>query len=375
MSAEPPEPIRVLHLVKGLDAGGAEQLLVLAARHHDRGRFTCEVAYLLSGHVARLDDLLHAGAQATCLHGDRTGDPRWLARLRRLIGAHRIDIVHAHSPLVASGARAVLATIPRRRRPKLVVTLHNVWESHHVAVRAVDRLTWRLDDARLAVSDAARRSLPAAASARATTVIHGIDVEELRAQADRDAVRRELGVGHADVLVGTVANLRSNKGYPDLVAAAATVAAAHPEARFVAVGQGPMLAELEAARDAAGLGDRLRFLGYRADATRLVSGFDVFCLASHHEGLPLAVMEALALGVPVVATDVGGLSEVVTDGADGRLVPAHRPDLLAAALGELLGDPALRRRLAAGAARRGATLDAAAAEAEVEAVYLRLLGR
>lgn len=362
-------PIRVLHLMKGLDAGGAEHLLLLAARLGDRSRVEPRVAYLLPRHVALLDALRETGIAVTCLAGVPWWDPRWLVRLRRLLRDQPVDVVHAHAPLLASGARVVLATLPRSRRPRSVVTLHNMWESHHVAVRALDRLTWRRDDLRLAVSDAVRRSLPRAARARARTQLHGVEVAAIRAGADRDAVRAELGITPDQVLVGTVANLKPNKGYPDLVTAAALVVADAPEVRFVAVGDGPLKDQLATLRDEAGLGDVLRFLGRRSDATRLASGFDVFCLSSVHEGLPLALMEALALGIPVVVTDVGGNRELVTDGREGTLVPPSRPDLLAAALRTAVRDPRGRRDQGRAARARGDGLDAARAVAEVERCY------
>lgn len=371
---DPPPPLRVLHLMKGLDAGGAEHLLLLAARLGDRSRVEPRVAYLLPTHVALLDDLRRTGIAVTCLEGVPWWDPRWVLRLRRSLRADPVDVVHAHAPLLATGARLAAASLPRSRRPRLVVTLHNMWESHHVAVRALDRLTWRLDDLRLTVSEAVRGSLPPAARARARTQLHGIEVSAVRAGADRDAVRAELGVTPEQVLIGTVANLKPNKGYPDLVAAASRVVAAEPRVRFVAVGDGPLHDELLARRDAAGLGDALRFLGRRADATRVASGFDVFCLSSVHEGLPLALMEALALGLPVVVTDVGGNRELVTDGVEGVLVPPSRPDLLADALVALAGDPERRRRHGRAARTAGDGLDAGRAVAEVEQHYRDVRG-
>lgn len=365
----------VLHLSKGLNAGGTETLLVLAARHRDRDRFACTVAYLLPDATALVDDLTAEEATVACIGGTPWWDPRWLLRLRRLIGDDHVEVVHAHAPLLAAGARLVVRTIPRRRRPQMVVTLHNMWESHHRVVRLLDRLTWRIDDLRLTVSEAVRRSLPAAASSAAVTQLHGIDVEALRADADRVAARRHLGMSDDDLVVGTVANLRATKGYPDLIDAARSVVAAEPRARFVAIGQGPQLAELEARRDAADLGDALRFVGFRPDASRLIAGFDVFCLASHHEGLPLALMEALVLGVPVVVTDVGGIGELVTDGQEGALIPARRPDGLAAALLAVLGDAPRRVQQGEAAAQRGDGLDAVAVQAAVERQYLDLIGR
>lgn len=368
-----PASITVLQLIKGLNSGGAEQLLVLAARYRDRDRFAYEVAYLLPGHEALLETLLAEDVPATCLAGTPWWDPRWLLRLRRRLRRHPVDVVHAHSPLVATGARLVLLTIPAAERPKMVVTLHNMWRSHHLAVRLIDRCTYRVDDARLAVSDAVRRSLPGRASQKAITLIHGIDVEHITAAADRAGARAELGVADDDILVGTVANLRPTKGYPDLLAAARRVTEARQGIEFVAVGQGPQRAALEAQHRESRMGDRFRFLGYRADAPRLMSAFDIFCMSSRHEGLPVAIMEALVLGIPVVSTDVGGIGEMVTQGREGLLVPVGNPDLLARAVLTLADDPERRQACAEAAAKRGAQLDAASAAATVEAHYLRVL--
>ncbi|MCB0978917.1 MAG: glycosyltransferase, partial [Acidimicrobiales bacterium] len=168
---------------------------------------------------------------------------------------------------------------------------------------------------------------------------------------------------------------KPHKAYEDLLAAAAEVTRKDPRTLFVAVGEGPSRPELEARHAALGLDDRFRFLGYRPDATRLLSGFDLFCLSSRHEGLPLALMEALVLGVPSVVTNVGGNSELVTDGIEGLLLPPSRPNLLATALLDLAGDSLRRSAMAAAASKRGDTLRADDATARIEAHYRRLLGR
>lgn len=367
--------IRVLHAIKGLDAGGAETLLLLAAANRDRAAFEYEVAHLLPTHTALRSAIEAEDVVVHGLHGVPGHDPRWVLRLRRLLGERRYDVVHAHSPLVATGVRLAARSLPRSRRPLVVVTLHNVWESHHGAVQALDRATAPLDDLRLAVSDAVRDSVPGRARSSVVTEVHGVDVDAIRARADRAAVRAELGLGAGDLLVGSVANLKPHKAYDDLLTAAARVTAADPRVRFVAVGEGPLRGELEAQHLRLGLGDRFRFLGYRPDATRLQSGFDLLCLSSRHEGLPLALMEALALGVPAVVTDVGGNRELVDDGVEGRLVPADRPDLLADVLLEVLGDPERRAAMAEAARRRGDGCRADDATARIEGHYLRLLGR
>jgi glycosyltransferase involved in cell wall biosynthesis len=367
--------IRVLALIKGLGPGGAERLLVGQAQAHDRTELDLEIAHLLPGRAQLAPEIEAAGVPVTCLDGRHAGDPRWLLRLRRRLVDRPVDVLHVHSPYVASGVRLMVRTLPRRLRPAVVYTEHNRWPRYARATRLLNRLTFGLDDAHLAVSGEVRSTVAEGHRAGVEVVLHGIDLAEARAHGEeRSGVRAELGVGGGEVLVGTVANLRPSKAYPDLLRAAQLVVEAGVPATFVAVGHGPLEAELRAEAAARGLGDRFRFLGYRADAVRLISGFDVFALASEHEGLPVAVMEALALGVPVVATAVGGLPEMVTDGQEGRLVAAGRPDLLAAALTEVARDPDRRAAMAAAARQRSEEFSAERSLRRLEEIYRSVAG-
>ncbi len=368
-----PVPIRVLWLIKGLGPGGAEQLLVGHAQAADRGAFTYEVAYLLPWKQHLVPQFDRAGVPTHCLAGGPEWDLRWAWQLRRLLMRHRFDIVHAHSPYPAAIARLVVRTLPRRQRPALMFTEHNEWLRHARLTRLANRLTAPLDAVHLAVSDGVRAALPARVRARTEVVLCGIDVDEVRRFAtERDAVRTELGVGPGQVLVGTIANLRTEKAYPDLLEAARQVLARGLPVRFVAVGQGPLAAELDALHTDLGLGDSFRFLGYRQDARRVLAGFDLFALSSHHEGLPVSLMEALALGVPVVATSVGGVPEAVRHDHEGLLVPAGRPELLAEAIITLATDPDRRRNLARAAAARGDTFGVRPMARRLESVYRQI---
>ena len=182
-------------------------------------------------------------------------------------------------------------------------------------------------------------------------------------------MRDSLGVPAGALVVGTVANLRVTKGYPDLLHAARTVLDALECVHFVSVGRGPLEPELRAMHAQLGLGDRFQLLGHRPDAVRVMSAFDVFCLPSHYEGLPVALMEAVALGLPVVATRVGGLAELVTDGREAVLVPPRRPEQLAEALLALLRDPSRRAEMSRCALQTAETLEIEHTVREVEAVY------
>ena len=345
-------------------------MLVAAQVRESRDHaFAYEVAYLLPHKHALVADIEAHGVTVTCLGGRGSTDLRWLLRLRELLLARRIDVVHAHSPVLAAATRVILWTIPRSRRPRMVTTEHNLWQSHVRLTRLATSLTAAGDDARLAVSSAVRASMPGRLQGSTEVVRHGIDVRAVAAErAERDAVRRELGLdGH--LVVVTVANMRATKGWPDLLAAARQVVDAVDNALFVAVGQGPMEEEIHHLHDELSLGERFRFLGFRTDALRIMAGCDLFCLASHHEGLPIAVMEAMTIGLPIVATDVGGLAELVVDGVHGRLVPPRCPDRLAAAILELLTDDDQRARAADAARTTSKTLSAETSIKRVEAIY------
>jgi glycosyltransferase involved in cell wall biosynthesis len=363
--------LRVLWLVKGLGPGGAERLLCAAAQERDRERLEYEVAYLLPWKDHLVPTLAASGVPAHCLDGARRYSPAWTVRLRRLLVERPFDVLHAHSPLVAAQARLVVRSLPRAVRPRLIYTEHNSWASYTRVTRLLNAATYPLDEAQFAVSREVWSSVPARLRRRLEVVEHGIDVAATGAHsADRDEVRRELGIDAGTTVVGTIANYRRNKAYPDLLAAARQVLDVDPTVVFVTVGQGPLQREIVAEHGRLVLGDRVRLLGYREDAVRVLAGCDIFALSSHFEGLPVALMEALALGLPVVSTAVGGIPDAVTAGREGLLVPPRRPDELAAALLALVTDPDRRKRMGAAALRRAADFDVRRASRHIEAVYL-----
>ena len=209
---------------------------------------------------------------------------------------------------------------------------------------------------------------------RVEVLQHGIDVESVaKAVADRDAVRAELGFGLDQIVVGTVANFRPQKDYPNLLQAARLVADRQPSVKFVAVGQGVEEAETTELRDSMGLAEDVIFTGLRNDAVRVMGACDIFTLASQWEGLPVALMEALALGLPVVATNVGGVAEVMRDGVDALLVPPQDPVALADGIERVAIDPLLRDRLSSAALSRAGEFDVGRAIERVEAAYSELV--
>jgi glycosyltransferase involved in cell wall biosynthesis len=368
------ERVRVLWLINGLGPGGAERLLHSHARVADRERFDYEVAYLLRRKSALAADLERAGVPAHPLGARRRTDVAAFRRLRRLIRDGRYDVLHVHSPLVGGVARAVVRTLPRDRRPIVVSTEHNEWSSFKPPTRLLNAAMFRGDAAHWAVSEQVRQSIWPSRRDRVEVVVHGLVLDDVaRDEGVRAAVRAELGAAPDDVVIGTVANYRVQKAYPDLLHAARAVLDADPRVLFVAVGQGPLQGEIRALHDRLGLGDRFLHLGQRDDVPRLLSGWDVFTLASHYEGFPVSVMEALAAGLPLVVTDVGGIAAAVTDGVNGRLVRPGRPDELAAALLDVARDADARARMGVAAYTEGRRYDIRRAAGRIEQVYLDLV--
>lgn len=363
---------RVLWVVKGLGPGGAEHLLVAAARRHDRRELDIECVYVLPWKDHLVGELEAAGVRTHCVSARRR-DPRWPLRLARLVRDGDYDVVHVHSPLPGSVARVAARTLPRTIRPGLVATEHNRWQTHRLPTRMLNRVTSRWDGVDLAVTDEVRSSMAGPAGRRAVTLRHGIDVERLAAlPGERSAVRAELGIGDREMVIGTVANFRPQKDYPNLLHAARALLDRGIAARVVAVGQGPQDAEIRSLHESLGLGDRVILTGFRADAARVMGACDAFTLASRWEGLPVAVMEALALGLPIVATDVGGLTEEFTDGVDAVLVPPRDSVALAEAWARVCTDDALRERLADASLERAREFDVDRTVEELESVYRRV---
>ena len=371
MTAPVGRPARVLWLIRGLGPGGAERLLVAHALTGSAD-FAYEAAYQVAAKDQLVPELEAAGARVT-----RIGSgPTWPLELRRLVAEHEIDLVHAHSPAMAAGARAALRLLPGGRRPALVYTEHNRWDAYRGPTRWANALTMPLEDHVFAVSDEARRSVFARYQPKVEPLHHGIDGRHLLTLAgDPAETRAELGLGPDEHVVVQVANFRREKAHEVMVEAARALSAQRIPVRILMVGQGPRQAEIEALVASEGVGDVVRVLGFRDDVARVVAASDALVLSSDHEGLPVAVMEALALGVPIVSTAVGGMPEAITDGVEGLLVPPRDPAALAGAIAKVATDPELRARLSAAATVRAADFDARVATERIEAVYREVLER
>jgi glycosyltransferase involved in cell wall biosynthesis len=376
-------PRRILFLTNRLSPAGAETFLLHRVTRLDRSRWHPVVAALRPG--GELEPSFRAaGVEVMTFGSERRLDPPGLLRLAAYLRRARIDILEAHVWYACLVARLVgrLAGVP------IVITNEQDVRAGANTVRRDllwlgDATTW-MSSACVHITHASQRSFVAGTpswlegSARRVVIPNGIDVARVRAAAaasDGAAVRRELGLPADALVIGNVARLQPAKGHGYLLGAFARVLADRPVSRLVIVGWGEDEAALRRRAADLGIAGRVLFLGKRQDVHRLLAAFDLFAFSSIHEGQGIAILEAMAAGVPVVATAADGIPEMVRDGDTGLLVPPRDDPALAAAILRLAGDPALRARLTAAAARMvDSEYSVEAAAARYDQLYDQLLG-
>ncbi len=367
-------PKKILMLTKGLGQGGAERLLVSGIGHIDRSRYHLEVAYVLPWKDALVSELDALDVPVHLLESRRAFDVRWVRGLRDLVDERGIDLVHTHMPYVGIGARLAL--------PRAVPTLHtehNLWKRYRPTTRVANMMTIARNRSVIAVSDAVAASMEPpkwvpVVLPPVVVIRYGADTTRIASGQDaRTRARECLGYRDDDQIVGTVGNLTAKKDHASLLRATALLAGSGRRVRLVIVGTGPLEAELRALTSDLALDSCVTFTGLRSDVFDLLCAFDVFALSSRYEGLPIALLEAMAARVPVVATRVGGIPEVITDRCNGLLVDPGDPNALARALAELLDDPVRRVALGNEGAARSKEFDLADAMVRTQQLYDRVL--
>jgi glycosyltransferase involved in cell wall biosynthesis len=236
-----------------------------------------------------------------------------------------------------------------------VYTEHNLWERYHWLTSAANRLTFGYNDAVIAVSDEVKHSIQSQykfngkleGKPKLCTILNGVDTDQLLADSqDRHSVKPEFGIPDHHQLVVHVANFTPKKRHEDLIRAARLVIDQEPQVTFLLVGQGPLEPDIRAQVKNLNLAGNVVFAGFRTDAPRLIGAADVFVLPSQFEGLPIAMLEAMALGRPVIASRVGGVPEVISDGVDGLLIDPLSPGQLAEKILAVINCEDLREKLA-----------------------------
>lgn len=362
--------MKIAQVITSLGFGGAEREVArMAARLMNAGD-CCEVVCVCEeGHLA--SEVRAKGVSVVSLGCGKSPGLTGVLRLTAYLKASKPDVAHSHlinwAPLCGR-----LAGVPA-----VVSTEHglSLWKS---GLRiAFDRTMARFADKIVVVAGAVRETrvnrwgIPAE---KLVVIPNSVDLSRFDFDIDRDAVREELHASDGPLMVA-VGHLTAVKGHSCLLQAAKRVVETVPGTVLSLVGDGPLLDELAAQAEELGISDSVRFLGYRQDVESILKSADVFVMSSLREGTSIAVLEAMAAGLPVVATAVGGNPEVIEDGKSGILVPVQDPAALGDALLRVLSEPEFAASLAKAArARVEAEYSAETNLARLRTLYSDILG-
>jgi len=362
--------IRVLQVLATLRRAGAERVALELARGLDRTRFESAMVSLYDPFPGGMEPLLEeAGIRTWHLHKRQGFDPRMWPRLARVCREFRPDIIHTHSYILRYVA-------PIARPAAIVHTVHNLAEKEVDAFgRWVNRWAFRRGAVPVAVGNEIARSFRRVYGFDvAANIPNGINLAQYRKPGTRQAWRSAHGFGEDDVVIVSVARLEQQKDPVALIQGFARGLGRDSRCRLVLAGTGNLENAARVCAERCGVSGRVHFLGVCGDVPDLLAAADLFALASRWEGSPLAVMEAMAARLPVVATAVGEVPELVATGVSGLLVPPGSIEKMGDALASLAHDGERRRAMGEAAGARAAAFSVEAMVQAYADLFERMRG-
>ena len=345
--------LKILHLITRLPIGGAERLLLDVLRSLDSTRFESEVCCIqgrgeLANEVEEMGIILHDLGRMQRKHFDFGA----ILALRRLIKERRVDLVHSH--LYHANLYGRLAAW--QEKTPSIASVHNTYFRHKWHRRLINNLLAKVSFRVTAPSadvELAIRRYDRVAGEKVVRLINCIDLDRVNSNLEAEAAKHRIGVESDDMVIGTVGRMEEQKGHDILLHAFAALrslpSVSTGSLRLLIVGDGRLRQATEEKARQLGVIDACRFPGSMTRMGDVYRAIDIFVLPSLWEGLSLAMLEAMAAGLPLVATDVGGVRDVLGDNLHGRLVPPGDAIALTNALAELLFNTQLRGELAASA--------------------------
>ncbi len=337
----------LLFLNHNLNTGGIETLIVEMLQALPRDRFNAGVAVFEGGGTLE-QSVLDGGYYLRDLGKQEGFDLGLVRRLRRLLQAENIDIVHTHN--FSAWLYAVLATLGLKR-VKIVHTEHSFVEGNKRRRYLAERFCAQLTGHTVAVSQDVKQKMVEQCGIRPSrieVVTNGIDTERFApSRTLRDSARSSLGLSETQFLIGTVGRLVPVKDHACLIRAFADLHLTDPETRLLLVGDGPEMGALVRDIEQAGLNDSVILAGDRRDVPALLAALDLYVVSSLSEGFSISILEAMSCGLALVATEVGGNAEIISEDENGLLVPPADPTSLSAAMLKLLRDNRLRNEIGA----------------------------
>jgi len=336
--------INVIHLVEELTIGGLEKILTTIVLNLNKKKYNVSVWCLREGGFFA-DKLVKEGIDVKILRISTSRNPLSIYKLYRLLKSHKFDIIHTHAYSAGTIGRvsAFLAGVT-------IVISHNhsVYTYYNKYYHFVEWLLSFITDRVICISDKINvfaREIQRISAKELITIHNGIDDVCAVTGKRSSGLKKELGIPIKHSVVGTIAHLEEHKGLKYLLKAASLLLASRSDISFLFVGEGTLKGELKKLCVDLKIEKTVIFAGERNDMPEILFSIDIFVLPSLREGLPLTILEAMACGRPVIATNVGGIPEAVKDGENGILVYPKDPEALYRAMNELLGDREKREKM------------------------------
>lgn len=363
--------INELHLIPDLDIGGAQRMVLTLVKELDKEKYNVKVCYWL-GEGELKDEIEKAGIEVIDLKVKNGSLLGVIFKLIKLIKKNKIKLIHTH--LFDADLCGFLAT-RWAKVPIMVITIQSIFflkkKKHALRYKIMSLFVDRF----LPVSDSLAQHFISWARInpnKVTTVHNGIDLSEFNRPKDTNRLnelRKSLGIPVATPVLGTVARLEPRKGHRYLLEAVAQINKDYPNLRVLLVGDGELKSDLRNLAKELNISSNVIFAGFQKNIPKILSLLDLFLLPSIEEGLSFAILEAMALGLPVIATNVGGTPELVQNGETGLLVPAKSSSALASAIARLLGDKEYATALGEAGKRRAAQFSSRIMAEKIEEIY------
>ncbi len=321
--------IKVLHIIKSLGRGGAEMLLPETLKLHDKDRFEFHYIYFLPWKDQMVESIHANGGVVRCIPANN--NVQLMLKVRQVVEyaeEHGIQLIHAHLPWAGIVARKV----GRRSRIPVIYTEHNKQERYHFITKWMNLATMNYNTEVVAVSSDVAESIyrhKAHVIPPVSVILNGVNTDYFNiSNLDPIVIRKQLGIPVDAPVIGTIAVFRFQKRLDIWMELAKKILERNAKAHFIIVGDGPLKESLLKKRKSLELEDRIHMPGLQTEVRPYLAAFDIYMMSSVFEGLPVALLEAMSMGRPIISTDAGGIKEVIRPAIDGLLCSVDEPDLL-----------------------------------------------
>ena len=346
------QKIKVLHIIKSLGRGGAEMLLPETLKIHDQSKFEFHFIYFLPWKDQMLKSITDAGGKITCFPS--SNNIKLLQQYPKVIQyceENQIDLIHCHLPWAGFLGRLVFL----KTKIPTVYTEHNMQDRYHIITKTLNKLTYNSQSLALGVSDDVTKSINTYIKPKipVKTLLNGVNTKSfLRNPVTGLETRKSLGIPGDSLVIGNVAVFRFQKRLVEWLQAFKKIEEKNSSVYGIIVGFGPLEQEVKAEVERLDLGRKVFFPGLQTEVKPYFSAMDIFMMSSSFEGLPIALLEAMSMECAVVATDAGGIKEVIRDRQDGMICKVEEWKELSELCQILIDDPGQLAKLKIAARQR-----------------------